>query len=91
MKILSIELQAPTPQRQYQALAYLGYYLGINFAICALTNGSIKAVIASAITCLPLLVLWTFGWNPFKQGFSSWVLGIVIFIPSAVVTNLIAI
>ena len=91
MKILSIELQAPTPQRQYQALAYLGYYLGVNLVICAITGGSIKSIIASAVACLPLFVLWTLGWNPFKQGFSSWVLGILVFIPSAVVTNLIAI
>lgn len=82
MNILGIELTKPTRKRNIEACLWLVAYVLINWVITGLTGESMKEVPGTALVWLPHAVLWTFGWDPLRQGPPAWLIGAVLYIPS---------
>lgn len=77
MHVLGIELTVPTRARNIQAIRWLFSALLLLGFITAFTGGKMHDVPRAGLQWLPMVALWSWGWDPLRQGPPSWIVGVV--------------
>lgn len=89
MKVLGIELVEPPLERTIRGARWLLTTLLVLAAITAVIGGNMQDVPKAGLHWLPMVALWTWGWDPFKQGLPAWILGVLAWIGSTLLTALV--
>lgn len=89
MKIMGVELAEPPLERTIRGARWLLSTLLVLAVITAVTGGNMHDVPKAGLQWLPMVALWTWGWDPFKQGPPAWILGVFAWIGSTVLTALV--
>lgn len=89
MKVLGIELVQPPLERTLKGAKWLLSNLLVLAIITAVIGGDMHGVPKVGLQWLPMVALWTWGWDPLKQGPPAWILGVMAWIGSTVLTAVV--
>ncbi|RMM39418.1 hypothetical protein ALQ79_200640 [Pseudomonas amygdali pv. lachrymans] len=89
MKVLGIELVQPPLERTLKGAKWLLSNLLVLAIITAVIGGDMHGVPNVGLQWLPMVALWTWGWDPLKQGPPAWILGVMAWIGSTVLTAVV--
>ncbi|SBW84476.1 membrane protein [Pseudomonas veronii 1YdBTEX2] len=89
MKILGIELAVPPLERTIRGARWLISTIFVLAILTAVIGGDMHDVPKSGLHWLPMVALWTWGWDPLKQGPPAWILGVLAWIGSTALTALV--
>lgn len=85
MVVLGVKLKVPTMERTAQAVRWLVSSTLLMLLVTAVTGGNMQDATKASLQWLPMAALWSWGWDPLRQGPSSWPLGVIVWVMSSII------